>query len=115
MSVWTCCKLAALPSPLWGGAGGGGRCWSTRLAPQQRPPSPSRLRPCPLPAIIRVTKPRQAGGLVGEGADRVRRSSFPQSEGADRVRGQNSDSRQAAIRQGHGHLDARLCLRAQCC
>jgi len=31
--------LGALPSPLWGGAGGGGQCWRTRLAQQQLPPS----------------------------------------------------------------------------
>ena len=31
----------ALPSPLWGGVGGGGRCWRTRLAQQQLPPSPT--------------------------------------------------------------------------
>src|SRR5437899_12962655 len=34
-------KLGALPSPLWGGAGGGGRSWLTRLEQQQRPPSPT--------------------------------------------------------------------------
>src|SRR6476646_8069210 len=30
-----------LPSPLWGGVGGGGRGWRTQLAPQLRPPSPA--------------------------------------------------------------------------
>src|SRR5262249_33312592 len=37
-------------------------------------PSPSRLRACPLPAKLKVTKPRQAGVWLGEGADGVRRS-----------------------------------------
>src|SRR5439155_8872465 len=34
-------KLGVLPSPLWGGAGGGGRSLLTRLVKQQRPPSPT--------------------------------------------------------------------------
>src|SRR6266446_8987372 len=38
-------------------------------------PSPTRLRACALPANLKVPKPRQAGVWVGEGADRVRRSS----------------------------------------
>src|SRR5580704_5457768 len=33
--------LGELPSPLWGGVGGGGQCWRTRGAQQQRPPSPT--------------------------------------------------------------------------
>jgi hypothetical protein len=36
-------------------------------------PSPRRLRACPLPASLRVAKPRQPGAWLGEGADRVRR------------------------------------------
>src|SRR5262249_17536758 len=34
-------------------------------------PSPSRLRACPLPAILKMTEPRQAGVRLGEGAHRV--------------------------------------------
>src|SRR5947199_5798723 len=34
-------KLGVLPSPLWGGDGGGGRSLLTRLVKQQRPPSPT--------------------------------------------------------------------------
>src|SRR5215813_8258382 len=69
--------LGVLPSPLWGGVGGGGRAilrsWRHRhlAAPPPPHPSPSRLRACPLPANFSVTKPRQAGVWLGEGADRV--------------------------------------------
>src|SRR6516165_920742 len=34
-------------------------------------PLPSRLRACPLPASLKMTKPRQAGVWLGRGADRV--------------------------------------------
>src|SRR5215471_12463708 len=34
-------RLGVLPSPLWGGVGGGGQSWWTPLVPQQRPPSPT--------------------------------------------------------------------------
>src|SRR5947208_3554318 len=37
---WLRKKLGVLPSPLWGGVGGGGRSLWTQLAQQQRPPSP---------------------------------------------------------------------------
>ena len=36
----SCRTLGVLPSPLWGGVGGGGRCWRTHLVKQQLPPSP---------------------------------------------------------------------------
>jgi hypothetical protein len=48
---------------------GGANVISLHHPPPQ--PSPSRLRACPLPANLRVTKPRQAGVWLGEGADRV--------------------------------------------
>src|SRR4051794_41119108 len=35
-----CRALGVLPSPLWGGVGGGGSSWRTHLVKQQRPPSP---------------------------------------------------------------------------
>src|SRR5947209_11888644 len=31
----------AIPLPLWGGVGGGGRSWLTRFVQQQLPPSPA--------------------------------------------------------------------------
>src|SRR6202040_1902217 len=38
----TCSKLGALPSPLWGGVGGGGRgIWPPRCKPRHDPPSPT--------------------------------------------------------------------------
>src|SRR5437764_15369467 len=55
-------KLGVLPSPLWGGDGGGGRSLLTRLVKQQRPPSP--------------TLPHK-----GEGAHRVCRAAGNQSRG----------------------------------
>ena len=61
--------IGAFPSPLWGGVRGGGDCVRQRRCPPQ--PSPSRLRACPLPANLKMTKPRQAGVWLGEGAHRV--------------------------------------------
>src|SRR5262249_1323801 len=40
MDVNPCRGLGGLPSPLWGGVGGGGSSWRTPLAQQLRPPSP---------------------------------------------------------------------------
>ena len=39
-AVWDRSCREFLPSPLWGGVGGGGSSWRTKLAQQQRPPSP---------------------------------------------------------------------------
>src|SRR6516225_2311520 len=36
-----CRGLGVLPSPLWGGVGGGGQCLRTLLAAQLRPPLPT--------------------------------------------------------------------------
>ena len=43
-SMRRCRELGVLPSPLWGGVGGGGRCFWTKLTQQLRPPT----RPPPL-------------------------------------------------------------------
>ena len=43
-SMHRCRGLGVLPSPLWGGVGGGGRCYWTKLTQQLRPPT----RPPPL-------------------------------------------------------------------
>jgi hypothetical protein len=48
------------------GWGGGWPCEDLLVAPLPVPP-PSRLRACPLPASLKVTKPRQAGVWSGEG------------------------------------------------
>src|SRR5438067_388452 len=37
-------NLGALPSPLWGGVGGGGPSWLMRLVRQRPPPSPALPR-----------------------------------------------------------------------
>src|SRR5712692_3698069 len=52
------------------GAVVGGRISRNNYDPPPRP-CPSRLRACPLPAILSVTKPRQAGVWLEEGAHRV--------------------------------------------
>src|SRR5215510_4928987 len=74
-------RLGALPSPLWGGVGGGGRCLGQHqrftASPPSSHPSPSRLRACPLPANFRSDQTPAGRGLVGgrehtecgEGAD----------------------------------------------
>ena len=41
--------LGRLPSPLWGGVGGGGRCWRTRLRPTTPTPTPPRFARRPSP------------------------------------------------------------------
>src|SRR5262249_19975005 len=65
-------RLGALPSPLWGGVGGGGRCLGQHQRFTASPPPPT-----PPPAgcglarfrqILEVTKPRQAGVWLGGGS-----------------------------------------------
>src|SRR5262249_10149808 len=53
------------PLPLVGRGWGWGSVLEHAPCATTTTPSPSRLRACPLPAIIRVTKPRQAGGWLG--------------------------------------------------
>src|SRR5215813_8787049 len=72
-------KLGLLPRPLWGRGGEGGDAVKMTMAlpasKSQDPhpqPLPGRLRACPLPADLKVTKPRQAGVWLGRGAHRVR-------------------------------------------
>jgi hypothetical protein len=56
------------PSPLAGEGGGGGWLRTQSFLGDPPPcPSPGRLRACPLPAKLKVTKPRQAGVWLGEG------------------------------------------------
>ena len=52
-------------------APGWGSCGDPPTDPHPQP-LPSRLRACPLPANLKVTKPEQAGVWLGRGAHRVR-------------------------------------------
>src|SRR5215831_12958112 len=65
-------RLGALPSPLWGGVGGGGRCLGQHqrftASPPSSHPSPSRLRACPLPANFRSDQTPAAGVWLGGGS-----------------------------------------------
>src|SRR5207245_7146832 len=63
-----CASLAALRR------GGGGAVMLESVAKMDPHPQPlpSRLRACPLPANLKVTKPRQAGVWLGRGAHRDR-------------------------------------------
>src|SRR6266498_4692674 len=60
--------LGGLPSPLWGGAGGGGQYWGTRFAPQQRPPSP------PLPHKGGGSRPSSLRAMIPLHANYSRRA-----------------------------------------
>jgi hypothetical protein len=63
-----CLLPSSALSPLAGEGWGGGWLWAHSFLGHPPPcPSPSRLRACPLPANLRVTKPRQAGVWLGEG------------------------------------------------
>src|SRR5436190_21665493 len=65
-----CASLAALRR----GGGGAVMLESVSKMDPHPQPLPSRLRACPFPVNLKVTKPRQAGVWLGRGADRVRRS-----------------------------------------
>jgi NitT/TauT family transport system substrate-binding protein len=62
-------KLGVLPSPLWGGVGGGGRCWWTHLAQQLRPPSPPLPhRKSGLPDLRKIIRDPGKPGARGGGS-----------------------------------------------
>jgi hypothetical protein len=67
-----------------------------------------RRRACPLPATLKVTKPRQAGVWLGEGADRVCRSASNQrpsfavfDTAAARIKNPRGGGRRAQYDESH--------------
>src|SRR6478672_618126 len=64
-----CRALSALPSPLWGGVGGGGGALRTHLTQQPRPPSPALpRRKSGLPDLRKISRDPGKPGARGGGS-----------------------------------------------
>jgi len=66
--------LGALPSPLWGGDGGGGRSWPRLHCPHEPPPSPALPQPAaglPASGKARILKGEKAADLPVQQAVKV--------------------------------------------
>ena len=71
--------LGDLPSPLWGGVGGGGSSWRTHLMKQLLPPSPPLpQRKSGLPDLRKIKpRPEQARGAWGGSRPRLPHELIP--------------------------------------